>query len=44
MKPTLDHIGIAVKSLDAAKIYKDMGLEVEHVENFESQRVKTAFL
>lgn len=44
MKPTLDHIGIAVKSLEAAKIYKDMGLEVEHVETVEMQRVKTAFL
>jgi methylmalonyl-CoA/ethylmalonyl-CoA epimerase len=44
MKPTLDHIGIAVKSLEAAKIYKDMGLEVQHVETVETQRVKTAFL
>lgn len=44
MKPTLDHIGIAVRSLEAAKIYKDLGLEVEHVETVETQRVKTAFL
>jgi methylmalonyl-CoA/ethylmalonyl-CoA epimerase len=43
-KPTLDHIGIAVKSLDATKIYQDLGLEVQHVETVETQRVKTAFL
>jgi methylmalonyl-CoA/ethylmalonyl-CoA epimerase len=41
----LDHIGIAVKSLDAAKkIYEDLGLEVEHVETVETQKVRTAFL
>ena len=28
MKPTLDHIAIAVRSLDAAKIYQDLGLDV----------------
>lgn len=44
MKPTLDHIGIAVKSLDAATIYKDLGLTVEHVETVETQKVRTAFL
>jgi methylmalonyl-CoA/ethylmalonyl-CoA epimerase len=43
-KPVLDHIGIAVKSLETTKIYEDMGLEVEHVEVVETQRVKTAFL
>jgi methylmalonyl-CoA/ethylmalonyl-CoA epimerase len=43
-KPVLDHIGIAVKSLETTKIYEDMGLEVEHVEIVETQRVKTAFL
>lgn len=43
-KPTLDHIGIAVKSLDAANIYKALGLEIEHVETVETQKVKTAFL
>jgi methylmalonyl-CoA epimerase len=44
-KPTLDHIGIAVRSLDAAKtIYEDLGLAVEHVEIVETQKVKTAFL
>ena len=40
----LDHIGIAVKSLDAARIYADLGLRVDHVENVASQGVKTAFI
>ncbi len=43
-KPTLDHIGIAVRSIADAKIYKALGLEVGHVENVETQGVKTAFL
>jgi methylmalonyl-CoA epimerase len=43
-KPTLDHIGIAVKSLQAAKIYEDLGLTIEHVETVETQKVRTAFL
>ena len=43
-KPTLDHIGIAVRSLDAAKIYEALGLTVEHTEVVETQKVKTAFL
>ncbi len=43
-KPTLDHIGIAVRSLETAKIYQDLGLDVQHVEIVETQRVKTAFL
>jgi methylmalonyl-CoA/ethylmalonyl-CoA epimerase len=43
-KPVLDHIGIAVRSLDAANIYRAMGLEIEHVEVVETQKVKTAFL
>ncbi len=43
-KPTLDHIGIAVRSLDAAKIYEDLGLTIDHVEVVETQRVKTLFL
>jgi methylmalonyl-CoA/ethylmalonyl-CoA epimerase len=42
---TLDHIGIAVKSIDAAKkIYEDLGLTIEHVESVETQKVRTAFL
>jgi methylmalonyl-CoA/ethylmalonyl-CoA epimerase len=40
----LDHIGIAVKSLEEAKIYEALGLAVQHVEVVETQRVKTAFL
>jgi len=41
----LDHIGIAVKSIDAAKkIYLDLGLTIEHVETVETQKVRTAFL
>ena len=43
-KLTLDHIGIAVRSLASAKIYQDLGLTIEHVETVETQRVKTAFL
>jgi methylmalonyl-CoA/ethylmalonyl-CoA epimerase len=43
-KPRLDHIGIAVRSLDAAKVYQTLGLAVGHVETVESQKVKTAFL
>ncbi len=41
----LDHIGIAVKSIDVAKkLYEDLGLHVEHVETVETQKVRTAFL
>jgi len=41
----LDHIGIAVRSIDAAtKIYEDLGLRVEHVETVDTQKVRTAFL
>jgi methylmalonyl-CoA/ethylmalonyl-CoA epimerase len=40
----LDHIGIAVKSLAAAKIYQALGLKIDHVENVETQGVKTAFI
>lgn len=43
-KPKLDHIGIAVKSLDAAKLYEALGLTIDHVETVETQKVKTAFL
>jgi methylmalonyl-CoA/ethylmalonyl-CoA epimerase len=43
-KPTLDHIGIAVKSLDAAKIYAALGLTIDHVETVATQGVRTAFL
>ncbi|HEX8152670.1 MAG TPA: methylmalonyl-CoA epimerase [Thermoanaerobaculia bacterium] len=43
-KPTLDHIGIAVKSIAGATIYQALGLEIEHTEIVETQGVKTAFL
>jgi methylmalonyl-CoA epimerase len=43
-QPTLDHIGIAVRSIEATAIYKALGLHVDHVENVETQGVKTAFL
>ena len=43
-KPVLDHIGIAVRSLDAARIYAALGLTTDHVETVETQGVKTAFL
>lgn len=43
-KPKLDHIGIAVRSLDATTIYQALGLEIEHVETVETQGVRTAFL
>jgi methylmalonyl-CoA epimerase len=43
-KPTLDHIGIAVRSIDAASIYAALGLSIDHVETVESQGVRTAFL
>ena len=44
MTTRLDHIGIAVRSLESAKIYEDLGLTIQHVETVETQRVKTAFL
>ncbi|MEA2492080.1 MAG: methylmalonyl-CoA/ethylmalonyl-CoA epimerase [Acidobacteriota bacterium] len=43
-KPTLDHIGIAVKTIEGAAIWQALGLTIEHVETVESQGVKTAFL
>lgn len=43
-KPTLDHIGIAVKSIESAKIYKALGLSIDHIEEVATQGVKTAFL
>lgn len=44
MKPTLDHIGIAVRSIEQARIYEALGLEIDHVEEVKTQGVKTAFL
>jgi methylmalonyl-CoA/ethylmalonyl-CoA epimerase len=43
-KPVLDHIGIAVRSIDAARVYAALGLAVQHIETVETQGVKTAFL
>ncbi len=43
-KPRLDHIGIAMKSLDATRIWQDLGLTVDHLETVEGQKVRTAFL
>jgi len=41
----IDHLGIAVKSIEAALPYyeKALGLKCEHVEEVPSQKVKTAF-
>lgn len=44
MKPTLDHIGIAVRSIAGAKIYEALGLTIDHTEDVKTQGVKTAFL
>ena len=44
LMPKLDHIGIAVRSLESARIYEDLGLTIDHVETVETQKVKTAFL
>src|SRR5258708_37001137 len=43
-KTKVAQIGIAVRSIEGAKIYRALGLEIEHVETVESQGVKTAFL
>lgn len=45
MKATLDHIGIAVKDIAAAlAFYRDaLGLDIEGVEEVESQRVRAHF-
>ena len=43
-KPVLDHIGIAVRSIDAATIYHALGLTTDHVEDVKTQGVTTAFL
>jgi methylmalonyl-CoA/ethylmalonyl-CoA epimerase len=43
-KPVLDHIGIAVKSIEGSAIWQALGLTIDHVETVETQGVKTAFL
>ena len=40
----LDHIGIAVRSIDTMKIYQDLGLAIDHIETVDTQKVRTAFL
>ena len=41
----IDHIGVAVKSLDESlKFYAAMGITPSHIEEVPSQKVKTAFL
>jgi len=42
----IDHIGVAVKSIDeASKVYTDiLGLKLEGIEIVEEQKVKTAFI
>ncbi len=43
--PVLDHIGIAVASIEAGlAIYEDLGLVVEGIEEVADQRVRVAFL
>jgi methylmalonyl-CoA/ethylmalonyl-CoA epimerase len=44
MKPILDHIGIAVRSIESAAIYQALGLTIDHVETVATQGVRTAFL
>ncbi|MGK2858365.1 MAG: methylmalonyl-CoA epimerase [Thermoanaerobaculia bacterium] len=43
-KPRLDHIGIAVRSIEEAALFRELGLTIEHVEVVETQKVKTAFI
>jgi methylmalonyl-CoA/ethylmalonyl-CoA epimerase len=44
-KPVLDHIGIAVESINSGlAIYKALGIDVEGVEEVEDQMVRVAFL
>lgn len=45
MVKKIDHLGVAVKSLDAAvEFYKSLGLQVNHTEEVPSQKVKVAFI
>jgi len=44
-KPVLDHIGIAVDSIDSGiAIYQSLGIKVEGVEEVVDQKVRVAFL
>jgi LAO/AO transport system kinase len=43
--PVLDHLGIAVRSIEAAKgFYEALGIAVSHEETVEHEKVKTAML
>ncbi len=43
--PELDHLGIAVKSIDQArKLYESLGLHVVHEETIEQEQVRTALI
>ncbi len=43
--PTLDHIGIAVKSIAQARgLYEALGLRVVHEETIEGEQVRTALI
>lgn len=43
--PQLDHIGIAVRSIDAARdFYATLGIAIDHEETVEHEQVKTAML
>ncbi|MGH9443912.1 MAG: methylmalonyl-CoA epimerase [Thermoanaerobaculia bacterium] len=45
MSTKLDHVGIAVASLDGSlEIYRELGLEEDRREEVESQKVRTSFL
>lgn len=44
-KPALDHIGVAVESIDSGlAVYRALGIEVEGVEEVAEQKVRVAFL
>ena len=43
--PSLDHIGIAVRSIaDARRLYESLGLRVVHEETVEHEQVRTAMI
>jgi methylmalonyl-CoA/ethylmalonyl-CoA epimerase len=43
--PTLDHLGIAVRSIDQARaLYEALGLRVVHEETVEQEQVRTAMI
>jgi len=44
-KPALDHIGVAVESIDSGlAIYRTLGIEVQGIEEVADQHVRVAFL